>query len=103
MWPPRQRASVSRCYGLPRRNFGIGETVLSASSNTTTTTGTITGAGGAAAGMTGATMILTGRNARPRSIIRARRQPPDARLYVHRAGIPTVVFGPGDVADAHSD
>jgi acetylornithine deacetylase len=27
----------------------------------------------------------------------------DARLYVHRAGIPTMVFGPGNVADAHSN
>jgi acetylornithine deacetylase len=27
----------------------------------------------------------------------------DARLYALRAGIPAIVFGPGDIADAHSD
>lgn len=27
----------------------------------------------------------------------------DARLYALRGGMPTVVFGPGDVSDAHSD
>jgi len=26
----------------------------------------------------------------------------DARLYARRLGIPTVIFGPGDIADAHS-
>ena len=27
----------------------------------------------------------------------------DARLYAHLSGIPTLVFGPGDIAHAHSD
>jgi len=27
----------------------------------------------------------------------------DARLYAKRANLPTLVFGPGDIADAHSD
>src|SRR5215467_3713993 len=70
MWSSRPRASASRCCCRRKRNSGgIGAAVRSASSNITIT-GTTTGS--AAAGMTAAITIPTARNARRRSIIRAR-------------------------------